>query len=309
MGIVMNERDRLLEDGYDIGAEQVFAYQHQERLEALEARAKQDPAARAELAAEQARFDPILFERYERLVKLIGRYHPNSGVFKQCQIYLMRWRECVGEPLRELPPGYDDDDDSDEEEDIDALWTTPVYGIPWQKLVDARQTIWDLKLEESVLNRHLAAWTLFLCGLTYGITYAKATGQAAVHQFDDGLHEAAREAWEFGVDFALDEATEKFLTEHASGFQNQAASQLFMGVNRASAANCPNVVAWIFQWNEHDAKLRLLVAMGVRAATDDYGRTLLGKLNGMEELFEALQLRPGLAEIIRGFYYEAEGED
>lgn len=246
----------------------------------------------------------MLHAKFKDLVGLVARYRPDSPSLKQWRLYLMRWDQCVGEPRREMPADHFSYAGKEEEE-IDPLWTTPVYGIPWEKLVAARQAIWDLKMEDKPANRHLAAWALFLCGLIHGTTYTLATKKEAEHGFDDGLPQAARESWDDGVDFALSEGTEKIIAETPAPFESKEVAQLYLGVAHASIWSSPDVESWLTQWDERDAKLRLLVAMGVLAATSDYGGRLLQSIEGVEPLLILLQIRPGLADIIRDFVYEA----
>ena len=308
MGIIMNERERFAEDGVDVEEESRFANDAYERTYALQERAETDPAAAAELVAEQSRLDPELHDRFARLVGLVERYHPESGALTDWKIYLLRWDLCVGEPRRPMPGDYVSDAGKEWEE-LEPRWITPVFGIPWEKLASVRQAIWDLKMEEKPANRDMAGWTVFLCGLRHGIRCRQTTGAPAVHPFDDGLPQAARECWNEAVDYAWAEITGRVLDEHAGIFESKAAGRLLLGVTCAVTHQTPDVAAWLRQWELSVSLTRLLAAMGVIAPTDGYGQRLFRSVGGLEPLVSTLQHRPGLADIVRGFESDARASD
>lgn len=300
MGVITNERERLAEDGVDLEEESRFARQTYERTYALQERAENDPVAAAELAAEQSRLDPDLHNHFKRLVGLVERYHPESGALTDWQIYLLRWNLCVGEPRRPMPGDYVSDAGKELEE-LEPRWITPVFGIPWEHLSAARQAIWDLRMEDKPVNRDLAGWTVFLCGLCHGIACRQTTGAPAVHPFDDGLPQAARECWNDAVDYAWAEVTGRVLDDHAGVFESKAAGRLLLGVACAVTHQTPDVAAWLRQWEMSVTLTRLLAAMGVIATTDGYGCRLLRSIGGVEPLLSTLRHHPGLVAVVRDF--------
>src|ERR1051325_914156 len=305
MGVLDNEAGRLREDGVDLTELRQFIHDLWPRVEALEERARKDPTARAELAAEEARLDPLLQEKFARLVDLVTRYHPGGGSLTGWWFYSARWRVCVGEPRRLFPPDYRSDVGVAAEV-IEARWQTPVYGVPWEKLAAFRDAIYALKLPNTQLHRDSAAWAAFICGLMYAGVMLKERDELPRHEFDDGLREATLEAWQDGVDCARREDMQEGLREQIPLMGSVEAGELYLIVVQTNRSNSVELAAWLHQWNYRDALVRLLVALGVRAPNEPYGGRIFQQIKDGNGLVVPLRIDPRLGGLVRGFVDEME---
>lgn len=293
MGILMNAEEVLKADGFDLKEAYAYAEREHNRLDDLCEAAQKDPSKVADLRQEEEKAEPILFERMNALIDFVQAHQPGHQLLPDYLVYRVRWRECLGEPVRTSPPkpeGLVEDDVY-----LDAPTT---YGVPWARLEALRKRLNEIELKHQLV----APYTVFVCGLIYGSTYAEAHDAAAEHGLKDGLLEATRQNLENAVDFALAAETGAVAKETAA--LSPEVSRLFMGIGYAQRSHTADVYEWLHLrgrgWFQNQL-LRLLFGMGVRAATDVYARRLLSFASKPSDLLGAHCFDPGIEELVRSF--------
>jgi hypothetical protein len=294
LGMLMNAEEVLKGKGFALAEAYAYAGGEHRRLDALRESAETDPAKGAELWREEQKAEPILFERMSSVIDLIQTHQPDHPLLPDYLVYRVRWRECLGEPVRSTPSQA-----SMPIQEDDATAESPsTYGMPWSRLEESRKRLRLIPLS----HRLVAPYTIFLCGLMYGSNYASERQRAAEHLLRDGLSEAARQNLENAVDFALSDETGAVANESVS--LPPALSRLFMGIGYAQRTHSADVYEWLHSRGRahfQNQLLRLLFAMGVRAATDVYARQILSFASDSSDLLAANCFGPDIKALVRSF--------
>jgi hypothetical protein len=293
LGMLMNAEETLKLGGFTTDEAYAYANDEHHRFDALREAAEKDPAKRAELQSEEEKAEPTLFQRMSAVIDLIQTHQPDHPLLPEYLVYRVRWRECLGEPVRPAPPQQPTSSDED------ASTPSPsTYGLPWTRLEELRANLRRIPLR----HRLVAPYTVFLCGLAYGSSHAGARAQPAEHVLKDGLPEASRQNLESAVDFALTE--EAGMVANDSVALPPALSRLFMGIGYAQRTHSADVYEWLHSRGRsrfQDQLLRLLFAMGVRAATDIYARQLLSFASDTSDFLAANCFGPEIESLVRSF--------
>lgn len=297
MGILMNAEEVLKADGFALAEAYAYAASEHNRLDDLTEAAAKEPAKRAELRREEQKAEPILFERMSALIDFIQAHQPDHQLLPDYLVYRVRWRECLGEPVRPAPPQGELEPEPDEAE----LKAPSTYGVPWARLEQLRTRLAEIRLA----HRLVAPYTVFLCGLMYGSSYAAVKQKVPEHSLKDGLIEASRQNLENAVDFALADETKAVAKDSVALPLDL--SRLFMGIGYAQRTHSADVFEWLHSRGRggmQNQLLRLLFAMGVRAASDVYARQLLSFASESSDFLAAHCFSPEIEELVRGFAYK-----
>jgi hypothetical protein len=293
LGMLMNAEDVLKMDGFALGDAYAYATGEHNRLDALMEAAEKEPAKSTELRLEEQKAEPILFERMSAVIDFIQMHQPDHPLLPDYLVYRVRWRECLGEPVRPAPsqpaPLIEENDPN-----------TPApstYGVPWSRLEELRARLRQIQLS----HRLVAPYTVFLCGLMHGWNCATKQ-QPAEHVLKDGLPEVSRQSLENAVDFALTEGAGAIAKDSVA--LPPTLSRLFMGIGYAQRTHSADVFEWLHSRGRvhfQDQLLRLLFAMGVRAATDIYARQLISFASNRSDFLAANCFGPDIESLVRGF--------
>jgi hypothetical protein len=293
MGILTNAEEVLKTDGFALADAYAYATGEHHRLDELSGVAGNDPTKVAELRREEEKVEGVLFERMSAVIDFIQTHQPDHELLPDYLVYRVRWRECLGEPVREAPPQTDDPSP-----EAVAMEAPSTYGVPWARLEQLRKRLKEIPLN----HRLIAPYTVFASGLVYGCNCVNAEGRAAEHDLKDGLIEVSRQNLENAVDFAL--------SAEVSGVAKESfalppeLSRLFMGIGYAQRSHPADVYEWLHLRGRsgfQNQLLRLLFAMGVRAATDVYARRLLSFASESSDFLAARCFGPDIEALVLSF--------
>jgi len=293
LGMLMNAEEVLKLDGFALGEAYAYATDEHNRLDALMEAVEKEPAKSAQLRLEEQRAEPVLFERMSAVIDFILMHQPDHPLLPDYLVYRVRWRECLGEPVRPAPPQQAT---AIEENDPNAQ-SPSTYGMPWPRLEELRTRLRQIPLS----HRLVAPYTVFLCGLMHGSSCA-AKQRVAEHVWKDGLPEVSRQSLENAVDFALTEGARVIANDSVA--LPPPLSRLFMGIGYAQRTHSADVYEWLHSRGRghfQDQLLRLLFAMGARAATDIYARQLISFASNSSDFLAANCFGADIESLVRSF--------
>jgi hypothetical protein len=294
-GVLYSFSELLRQDGFDRDEAGRWWAQETRKLEALELASRNDPARVAECRSQRRRLETELLRRMDQLIRFLSTHAPEDPRLPLYRVYMARWHDCYGEPLRPLRS-----DDLASRQESEALVVAPtIYGVAYERLEAAR--LWLCKMELS--HKDLAALALFLCGFSYADGYLERHGEPPQHGFKDGLREVVREALEEAVDYANLPATEAQVQCSKRKGTPAPIGRLIMTMCHAQRHHTPAVYEWLHRAAFIRDLTSLLFAMGVRARTSIYAKGFVAKWGGDPSV--ALAVLPGeCGELLDGFRHE-----
>jgi hypothetical protein len=294
-GALYQFSDLLRQDGFD--REEVGQWWQREsrKLEAIELASHSDASRVPECRSQRQRIEAELFQRMDHLVQFLFVHAPEDPRLPPYRVYLARWHECYGEPLRPLSP----DDLGPPPAPEEVLVAPTIHGLSFERLEAARLQLRRMELS----HKDLAALALFLCGFSYAGGYFERQGRAPEHRFNDGLREATREALEEAVDYANLPGTEAQVKRSQRKGTPAPIGRLVMTLCHAQRNHTPAVYEWLHRASYTRDLTSLLFAMGVRARTSVYARGFVSGWRGDPTL--ALPVLPaGCGELLDRFRRE-----
>ena len=248
-----NFEQPLRDDGFDYDAALKWTGEH---MSAIGVDEPGDPA-----------LEPEIFQRMEHLVKFLEARVPEHPFLPNYRLYFQLWRECQGEPVRTLTA----EDLKPLEEAEEPVIAPTIYGVPFERLDAARLAMGRMEF----LHKGFAPLLMFLDGLLYAMGYFERHQQLPVHDYDDGLRAAAREALEDAVDFANEPGTREQVRLHSNPLMPETQQLLFMAIYHTSICNTSAVYEWLHRHSYQRDLTSMLFAMGVRSLNDPYAKNLV----------------------------------